>query len=72
MPSSAQRAHASGPLENTGPVTLNIDNTGPRPWPIEPLPPEYVPIEATILTAFFVSSPLSTLARAGAARLLKA
>ncbi|MGY2047946.1 hypothetical protein [Methylobacterium sp. JK268] len=41
-------------------------------WPIEPLPAEYVPIEATILTAFFVSSPLTTLARAGAARLLKA
>jgi hypothetical protein len=41
-------------------------------WPIEPLPPEYVAIDATILTAFFVSSPLSTLARAGAARLLKA
>ena len=41
-------------------------------WPIEPLPTEYVAIEATILTAFFVSSPLSTLARAGAARLLKA
>ncbi len=41
-------------------------------WPIEPLPPEYVATEATILTAFFVSSPLSTLARAGAARLLKA
>ncbi|MGE7157660.1 hypothetical protein ACQKJ1_28655 [Methylorubrum rhodesianum] len=41
-------------------------------WPIEPLPPEYVAIEATILTAFFVSSPLTTLARAGAARLLKA
>ncbi len=41
-------------------------------WPIEPLPAEYVPIEAVILTAFFVSSPLSTLARAGAARLLKA
>ena len=41
-------------------------------WPIEPLPVEYVPIEATILTAFFISSPLTTLARAGAARLLKA
>ncbi|MGN7124093.1 hypothetical protein [Methylorubrum thiocyanatum] len=41
-------------------------------WPIEPLPPEYVAIESTILTAFFVSSPLTTLARAGAARLLKA
>ncbi|ARO56302.1 hypothetical protein B2G69_20625 [Methylorubrum zatmanii] len=41
-------------------------------WPIEPLPTEYLAIEATILTAFFVSSPLSTLARAGAARLLKA
>ena len=41
-------------------------------WPIEPLPTEYVAIEATILTAFFVSSPLTTLARAGAARLLKA
>ncbi|CAO4196654.1 hypothetical protein [Methylorubrum extorquens] len=41
-------------------------------WPIEPLPAEYVPIEATILTAFFISSPLTTLARAGAARLLKA
>lgn len=40
-------------------------------WPIEPLPTEYVAIEATILTAFFVSSPLITLARAGAARLLK-
>ncbi|MCG5245128.1 hypothetical protein [Methylorubrum extorquens] len=25
-------------------------------WPIEPLPTEYVAIEATILTAFFVSS----------------
>lgn len=41
-------------------------------WNIEALPPDYVAIEATILTAFFVSSPLSTLARAGAARLLKA
>ncbi|MBB2959826.1 hypothetical protein [Methylobacterium sp. R2-1] len=41
-------------------------------WNVEPLPPEYVAIEATILTAFFVSSPLTTLARAGAARLLKA
>ncbi|MCJ2107836.1 hypothetical protein MKK70_21145 [Methylobacterium sp. E-041] len=41
-------------------------------WPITPLPTEYVPIEATILTAFFISSPLTTLARAGAARLLKA
>lgn len=41
-------------------------------WNVQPLPPEYVPIEATILTAFFVSSPLTTLARAGAARLLKA
>lgn len=41
-------------------------------WPIEPLPAEYVGIQATILTAFFVSSPLVTLARAGAARLLKA
>ncbi|MCJ2028720.1 hypothetical protein MKK50_04760 [Methylobacterium sp. J-043] len=41
-------------------------------WPIEPLPPEYVPIEAVILTAFFVSSPLTTLARAGAARLREA
>ncbi|GJE00643.1 hypothetical protein [Methylobacterium isbiliense] len=41
-------------------------------WPIEPLPAEYVAIQATILTAFFVSSPLVTLARAGAARLLKA
>ena len=41
-------------------------------WPIEPLPTDYVAIEATILTAFFVSSPLTTLARAGAARLLKA
>lgn len=41
-------------------------------WPIEPLPAEYVPIETVILTAFFVSSPLSTLAKAGAARLLKA
>lgn len=41
-------------------------------WPITPLPAEYVPIEATILTAFFISSPLTTLARAGAARLLKA
>jgi hypothetical protein len=41
-------------------------------WNGQPLPPEYVPIEATILTAFFVSSPLTTLARAGAARLLKA
>ncbi len=41
-------------------------------WPIEPLPAEYVPIEQTILVAFFVSSPLTTLFRAGAARLLKA
>jgi len=41
-------------------------------WPIKPLPAEYVPIESVILTAFFVSSPLTTLARAGAARLLKA
>ena len=41
-------------------------------WPVKDLPPAYVPIEATILTAFFVSSPLTTLARAGAARLLKA
>lgn len=41
-------------------------------WPVGPLPTEYVAIEATILTAFFVSSPLTTLARAGAARLLKA
>ncbi|SOR27119.1 conserved protein of unknown function [Methylorubrum extorquens] len=41
-------------------------------WNVQPLPPEYVPIEATILTAFFISSPLTTLARAGAARLLKA
>lgn len=41
-------------------------------WPIEPLPTEYVPIQQLILTAFFVSSPLATLARAGAARLLKA
>lgn len=41
-------------------------------WPVKDLPATYVPIEATILTAFFVSSPLTTLARAGAARLLKA
>ncbi|UHC14201.1 hypothetical protein LRS73_16625 [Methylobacterium currus] len=41
-------------------------------WPVKDLPAAYVPIEATILTAFFVSSPLTTLARAGAARLLKA
>ena len=41
-------------------------------WDVQPLPPEYVSIEATILTAFFVSSPLTTLSRAGAARLLKA
>lgn len=41
-------------------------------WPIKPLPAEYVAIESTILTAFFISSPLTTLARAGAARLLKA
>ncbi|WP_298967776.1 hypothetical protein [uncultured Methylobacterium sp.] len=41
-------------------------------WPIKPLPADYVAIEATILTAFFISSPLVTLARAGAARLLKA
>ncbi|OAH23890.1 hypothetical protein AX289_28885 [Methylorubrum populi] len=41
-------------------------------WPIEQLPTEYVPIEATILTACFISSPLTTLARAGAARALKA
>ncbi|MGY2052428.1 hypothetical protein [Methylobacterium sp. JK268] len=41
-------------------------------WPCEPLPAEYVGVECTILTAFFVSSPLTTLARAGAARLLKA
>ncbi len=41
-------------------------------WPVKDLPASYVPIEATILTAFFVSSPLTTLARAGAARLLKA
>lgn len=41
-------------------------------WPVKDLPPAYVPIESIILTAFFVSSPLSTLAKAGAARLLKA
>lgn len=41
-------------------------------WPVKDLPPAYVPIESVILTAFFVSSPLSTLAKAGAARLLKA
>lgn len=41
-------------------------------WPIEPLPTECLPIEATILTACFISSPLTTLPRAGAARLLKA
>ena len=41
-------------------------------WPVKDLPAAYVPIEATILTAFFISSPLTTLARAGAARLLKA
>ena len=41
-------------------------------WPVKDLPASYVAIEATILTAFFISSPLTTLARAGAARLLKA
>ncbi|CAO4162751.1 hypothetical protein [Methylorubrum populi] len=41
-------------------------------WPVKDLPPAYVPIESIILTAFFISSPLSTLAKAGAARLLKA
>lgn len=41
-------------------------------WPVKDLPAAYVPIESVILTAFFVSSPLTTLARAGAARLLKA
>ncbi|AWI90316.1 hypothetical protein C0214_19890 [Methylobacterium sp. DM1] len=41
-------------------------------WPIGPLPLDYVTIEATILTAFFVSSPLTTMARDGAACLLEA
>ena len=41
-------------------------------WPVKDLPGAYVPIESVILTAFFISSPLTTLARAGAARLLKA
>ncbi|MDE4910373.1 hypothetical protein PQI07_06610 [Methylobacterium sp. 092160098-2] len=41
-------------------------------WKVATLPGDYATIEATILTAFFVSSPLTTLARAGAARLLKA
>ena len=41
-------------------------------WKVAALPGDYATIEATILTAFFVSSPLTTLARAGAARLLKA
>jgi len=41
-------------------------------WKVAGLPGDYQTIEATILTAFFVSSPLTTLARAGAARLLKA
>ncbi|WP_430913895.1 hypothetical protein [Methylobacterium sp. sgz302541] len=49
-----------------------LSHTFALDWPVTPLPAEYVPIEATILTAFFVSSPLTTLARAGAARLLKA
>ncbi|GEP09790.1 hypothetical protein [Methylobacterium gnaphalii] len=49
-----------------------ISHTFALGWPVTPLPAEYVPVESVILTAFFVSSPLTTLARAGAARLLKA
>ncbi|MCP1539014.1 hypothetical protein [Methylorubrum extorquens] len=51
---------------------ISLSKTFALGWPIELLPHEYVSIESTILTAFFVSSPLTTLARAGAARLLKA
>lgn len=49
-----------------------LDSTFLLNWKVAALPPSYVAIEATILTAFFVSSPLTTLARAGAARMLKA
>ncbi|KAB7788072.1 hypothetical protein [Methylorubrum populi] len=40
-------------------------------WRVGALPPDYVTIETIILTAFFVSSPLTTLAKAGAAAMLK-
>ncbi|GLS44348.1 hypothetical protein [Methylobacterium brachythecii] len=49
-----------------------LNHTFALGWPVMPLPAEYVPVEQTILTALFISSPLTTLARAGAARLLKA
>ncbi|KTS10238.1 hypothetical protein SB2_06695 [Methylobacterium radiotolerans] len=40
-------------------------------WKVAPLPGGYLAIEGTILTAFFISSPLTTLAKAGAAALIK-
>ena len=40
-------------------------------WRVGALPPAYQTIEGTILVAFFVSSPLTTLAKAGAAALIK-
>lgn len=40
-------------------------------WGIGALPPAYQTIEGTILVAPFISSPLTTLAKAGAAALIK-